>query len=139
LIFNEKALGDPLVHHYDRDVGFLGHLVVEQIDRSLKLRNLWSEDLIALGITDTISVDDDISREFTLVMLRERLDSQTDWLLHVVLDNLLSLFLDQIVTVVLAHLFVNRGWEADNWLGTCVTHIYADQHGSLLLDSLREL
>ena len=40
LIFNEKALGDPLVHHYDRDFGFLGHLVVEQIDRSLKLRNL---------------------------------------------------------------------------------------------------
>ena len=26
LILNEKALGDPLVHHYDRDFGFLGHL-----------------------------------------------------------------------------------------------------------------
>jgi hypothetical protein len=40
LILNEKALGDPLVHHYDRDFGFLDHLVVEQIDRSFKLGNL---------------------------------------------------------------------------------------------------
>jgi hypothetical protein len=109
LILDEKALGDPLVHHNDRDFGFLGHLVVEQIDRSLKLGNLRSEDLIALGITDTIPVDNDVGRELTLVMLRERLDSLADRLLHVVLHDFLALLLDQIFTVVLTHLFVDRG------------------------------
>lgn len=139
MILNEESLRDPLVHHDHSYIWFCGRLVIKQVDSSFKLGNLTSKHLITLGITHTVSVDDDISWELVLVVNRESPDSLTDRLLHVVLHDLLALPLNQIITVVLTHLLVDGSREANDRLGSCMTHINADQHGSLLLHSLWKL
>lgn len=123
IILDEEPLRDSLVHDDDNDLGFLGNLVVQKIDRSFELRNLGSKDLVTLSITNTISVDHERCGKLILVMGCESLDRFTDRFLHVVLDNLLTLLLNQVVAVVLTHLLVGRGGETDNGLGTGVAHI----------------
>lgn len=69
----------------------------------------------------------------------KHLDCIFQCLLHALLDNLLTLFLDDVLRVVLTHLLVGRSREAHNGIRTRVADIDSDQHGSLLLEGLREL
>jgi len=48
------------------------------------------------------------------------------------MNEFLVLGLDEVITVVLAHLGVGACTEADDRLRACMTHINTDQHGALL-------
>jgi len=63
--------------------------------------------LITLSITDTVSVDDEVGRELTVVVFGEGFDRLFDGILHVVLNDLLTFLLDEVVTVVLTHVLVD--------------------------------
>jgi len=54
-------------------------------------------------------------------------------------NEFLVLGLDEVITVVLAHLGVGACTEADDRLRACMTHINTDQHGALLGKDFREL
>ena len=69
----------------------------------------------------------------------ELLDSFSDTFLHALLNNFLSLFLNQIVAIVLWHFLICRCWETHNWLGTSMAHINPDQHCPLCVQRLWEL
>jgi len=63
--------------------------------------------LITLSITDPVSVDDEVGRELTVVVFGEGFDRLFDGILHVVLNDLLTFLLDEVVTVVLTHVLVD--------------------------------
>lgn len=63
--------------------------------------------MITLSITDTVSVDDEVGRELTVVVFGEGFDRLFDGILHVVLNDLLTFLLDEVVTVVLTHVLVD--------------------------------
>lgn len=60
-----------------------------------------------MSITDTVSVDDEVGRELTVVVFGEGFDRFFDGILHVVLNDLLTFLLDEVVTVVLTHFLVD--------------------------------
>lgn len=138
-VLNEESLNNPLVDNDHRDLGLLLRCVVQLLDSLLELGDLGVKDLFALSITDTISVDHKVGWELVLVVLSEDLDGRLDGLLHLVLHDLLALLLDQVVRVVLTHILVRRSRETNDGLGTSVTNINTDQHGSLLVQNLWEL
>ena len=72
-IFNKESLRNSLVDHNHSNFWLCCTFVVQEIDRSFKLRNFSWEDLIPLSITDTISVNDNICRELILVVNSKRL------------------------------------------------------------------
>jgi hypothetical protein len=131
-ISHKEALRYSFVDHNHSDLWFFSCLVVQLDDGFFELRNLSRKNLVALSITDTVSVDHEVSRELVVVVLREWLDRLLYRLHHVFLHYLLTFFLNKIVTIVLTHVFVNTCRETDNWLRSCVTNVNADQHGSLL-------
>ena len=63
--------------------------------------------MITLSITDPVSVDDEVGRELTVVVFGEGFDRLFDGILHVVLNDLLTFLLDEVVTVVLTHVLVD--------------------------------
>lgn len=106
--FNEEPLGDPLVDNDDCQLRLLGCLVVDFIDCFLELGNLFLENLLSHGITNTISVDDEVIRvEFLRVSVRIRLESLLEGILEFVANDLLSSLLNNLVTEVLTHLLVD--------------------------------
>jgi len=131
-ISNKEALWNSLVDNNDTYFRLLSCLVVQLVDSSFKLRDFSGENLVTLGITDSISEDDEGCWEFTFVILCESRDRFFNQLLHVVLNNLLTFLLNQVSAVVLAHFLVDACREANNWLRTWVTNVNTNQHGSLL-------
>jgi len=74
LIFDKEALRNSLVHYNDSDLWFGRNLVVKQIDCGFELWNLTCKDLITLGITNTISENDEVSWVLIVVMRGKDLD-----------------------------------------------------------------
>ncbi len=139
-IRDEESLRNALINDDHSEFWFQTSWVL-LCDRSLKLRNLRFKHLTALGITNTVSVDDEIGgRESLGIILDKGSDGLRDGLPHTLLHNLLTFPLNQVLTVVLGHFLVNRCRETDNAVGaTSMRNIDTDQHGALALQTLREL
>lgn len=116
LVHHEEALIDPFVDENHSNLWLLSHFVVERLDCLLELLNLESENLLTLGITNTVTVDDQVCGELTLVVFSEALKSLLKFFLELVFDNFVALLLDNVVRVVLRHVIVDRGRETDNRL-----------------------
>ena len=71
--------------------------------------------------------------------LLESLNSLTEGILELVVDYFLSTPLHKVLRVILSHLRVGRGGEADYRSGSSVADIDTDQHGSHVLHSIWEL
>ena len=71
-----------------------------------ELGNFLFETDVSLRISETISVDDEVSGVFTIVIACETFNGILQGLLHLGMHDLLTLLLDDELRVVLAHLFV---------------------------------
>ena len=138
-VLYEESLRDALIHNNNSNLRLVGGLVVHRVDCCLKLRDLSRKHLVLLGITDTITVDHKICGELIFVLLRKGSDCCHQRLFHLVMDDLLALRLDEVVTVVLAHLLVRTGTETDNGFRTGMTHVNTNQHRSFLGKNFWEL
>lgn len=110
---NEEALSDTFVHDHDRDGGRLGYLVVQVGDDLLQLRDLVLENLFAHRVADAITIDDEVGGLVALLHFKGG-DGTSDERHHFILDDFLSLLLDNVVREVLAHVLVGGSSEADN-------------------------
>jgi hypothetical protein len=95
--------------------------------------------LVSLGISNTVTIDDEVSGELVVVLLSEGLDGGLDRLNHLFLDDFLSLALHQVIAEVLTHVPVDARREADNRLGSRVAHVDTNQHRAHLVHDRREL
>ena len=138
-IFDKEALGDTLVHHYYCDFGFVGGLVVHVVDGSFELRDLVRQNLVSLGIADTVSVDNDVGGVFFFMVLRESSNRSHHSLFHLGLHNLFTLLLDNVLRVVLTHLFIDAAAETNHRFRTSVANINTDQHSAFLVKHFWEL
>jgi hypothetical protein len=111
---------------------FFCHRVVKHVNCDFKLRNLTCKHLIALSITNTISVNNKVCWILTFMVFCKKFNCLHNRVLHIVLDNLLPFLLDQKITIVLGHFSIVRGWKTYNWLGTCMTNVDTNQHCTLL-------
>ena len=71
-----------------------------------ELGNFFFETDVSLRISETISVDDEVSGVFTIVVACKTFNGILQGLLHLGMHDLLTLLLDDELRVVLAHLFV---------------------------------
>lgn len=116
-VLNEEPLCDPLVHNDDSDVGLLLGEVVGLIDGLSKLLDFCLKNLPAHGITNTVSVDNEMLRVVSM-SLYEAAKSSLHGLLELLGDDLLTLALQDPLRVVLTSLLVDTGAEPDNGLRT---------------------
>ena len=95
-----------------------------------ELLKLMSDDLGPHRVTDSVSVDEDVVWELTVVMVSESLESALEILLeHARADDFLTfLALRTRLGVVLAHVLIVGGTEADDALLALVADIDADKH-----------
>ena len=96
VVLDEEPLRDPLVHNNQRHRRRLG-LVVVLCDGSLELRYLFGQADVALGIAESIPVDDEVGGEIAVVIVSEAVDGIFESLLHLLVDDLLSLLLDDVL------------------------------------------
>lgn len=114
LILDEEALGDALVYDNKADLRRLSSFIVQLTEGLTELFDLLSDDLLTLGITDTITVDDQMGREHAVVVLGKDLNRLLQTFFHLSLDDFLALRLHNVLRVVLTHLFVSTGGKADD-------------------------
>lgn len=88
VILNKEPLSDALVDNNDSNLRFGSSLVVQLVDSALKLRDFSRQHLVALCITYTITINDEVGWELILVVLGEHSDGFFQSFLHVLLDNL---------------------------------------------------
>lgn len=138
LVKHEEALSDPLVHDDECDLWVL-HLVVELIDGLLELWNLFRKAEVTLSITQTISIDDEISRVFSSVLRSKDLNGILDRIFHLRLDDLLSFLLDDELRVVLTHLDVCGSCKANDRVWSRMADINSNKHSALRLHDVWEL
>jgi len=103
----------------------------------LKLFKFVSDNLGSHGVADTISVDEDVIRQLSLVVISECLEGALEVLLeNTRADNFLALLsLWTSLGVVLAHVLIIGSAETDDTLLTLVTNINTYKH--CLLGDLR--
>jgi len=106
-VLDKKALRNSFVYYNNSDLWLISNLVVQKIDCGLELRNLARQNLISLGITHTVSKDDEVSWVLILVIFSKRLYGLAYRLFHIVLNNLLTFPLDQEIAIVLAHFLID--------------------------------
>lgn len=96
-----------------------------------ELLELVGDDLGSHRVTDSISVDEDVVWELALVVVSESLESALEVLLeHARADDLLAfLALRARLGVVLAHVLIVGGTEANDALLSFVADVDADKHG----------
>lgn len=114
LFLDKEALRDSLVNDDEGDLWRLCSTVVQFAEGLTELLNFLVDDLLALGIADTIAVDDQVRWELPVVVLREDLNGLLQAVLHLSLDDLLALRLHDVLRVVLAHLRVSAGGKAND-------------------------
>lgn len=139
LIFHEESLSDAFVDNNNRNLRFWSSFVVQLVDCTFKLWNFSWKHLVTHSITYTISIDDEICRKLVLVFVSEHLDCFLQSLFHVLLDNFLTFFLDNMFRIVLAHLFVSWCREPNNRVWTSMAYVNSDKHCSFLWHGFREL
>ena len=139
LVKHEEALSDPLVHDDECDLWVRSRLVVELIDGLLELWDLFRKAEVALSITQTISIDDEVSWVFSGVLLSKDLDGILDRIFHLSLDDLLSFLLDDELRVVLTHLDICGSCKANDRIWSRMADINSNEHGALCLQDVREL
>lgn len=113
-IHDKEVLDDALVDNHKSNLGLDSCLVVHLIAGLGELSDLGVNDLLALSGTDTVTVDDDVSWEVVLVVLGKLFNAFLECSLHLGGHNFLTLLLHEEVRIVLTHLFVVRGDEADD-------------------------
>ena len=121
-------MDDALVHNQEGELGSGSSLVIAFVAGLLELSDLTVNNLSTLSRTDTVTEDDDVGGEGSLIFRGEDIDSLLQAFLDLSVDHLLSLLLDDEVRVILRHLLVDGGGKADNGVASRVTHVYADQH-----------
>ena len=112
-VFNKESLSDSFVDNDDCDEGLLLCCVVGLADGLTKLIDFLLKHLFSHGITNSVSVDDEVLWEIFMT-ISEATKCSLNGLLELFVDNLLSLALDNAVRVVLTALFVDTGTETDN-------------------------
>jgi len=95
-IFDEESLGDPLVNDHDGDFRG-GCQIIKLLDNFAELRNLPRKYLLAHGITDTIAVDNEVSRLPPFIALLEAGNSLPYEVLHLAVNDLLALWHKQVI------------------------------------------
>lgn len=103
------------------------------------MSDLLLDDLLSHSISDSVSVDDEVVRVQFLGMLSFiGLNGGSQSILKLGVNNFLSLSLENLVGVVLTHLWVNGSTETNNGLFALMADIDSDKHG-VRRDFLREL
>jgi len=95
-----------------------------------ELLELVGNDLGPHRVTDSISVDEDVVWELTVIVVSESLESALEVLLkHARADDFLAfLTLRACLGVVLAHVLVVRSTEANDALLSFVADVDTDEH-----------
>lgn len=92
---NEHPLMDPLVHNSKCDCWWMRRLVVERQKSCLKLSNLLSDELVSHLLADSISVDNDLLRPLSVIMLGKFSQSTDQTLVEISFHKLLIFLLNQ--------------------------------------------
>lgn len=99
------------------------------LDNFLELSYLFLDDLPSHCISDSVSVDDEVIRvQLLRVLSFIGLNGGSQSIFKLGVDNLLSLFLQNLVRVVLAHLWVDGSTEANNGLLALMAYIDSNEH-----------
>ena len=138
-VLDEEALSDALVDDDEGDLRLLSRLVVHLRERISELLDLLLDHLKSLSIADSITVDDEVGGELAIMLSSKDFDSFLERVLHFSLNNLLTLPLDDVLRIVLTHLLVCAGGEADHRGGSSVADVNSDQHRAHAIHGLREL
>jgi len=110
-------------------VRLVGSFVVDFGDNFSELRNFLLENLLSHGITNTVSVDDEVVWvELLGVLVGVRVESGLKSSSKLLVDDLLSSSLDNLVGEVLTHLLVDGGTESDNGVLTLMADIDTNEH-----------
>lgn len=107
VVHHEESLVDSFVNKNNSDGWLVGHLVVQSLNSLLELLDFELENLLALGITNTVAVDDQVCGELALVVLCEALQGFLEAFLQFVLHHFFALLLNDVVRVVLRHVLVD--------------------------------
>jgi hypothetical protein len=103
------------------------------------LRKLLLDYLVSLCITDSVSEDDEVCWEVSVMVLGEYLNRLFDQVLHPSFNDLLALRLDDVIRVVLTHFLIGGGRETDDAGGTGMADVNSDEHSAHVVHSLWEL
>ena len=109
IVSHEKSLVDSFVYHYESHFSSLSILRVKLSDSLLELRDLDLDDHIALCFTHAIPIDHKVRWQLTLMPLSEGFDCLLQCVLQLLVYDLLTSFLHQVVRIVLGHLWVRGG------------------------------
>ena len=110
-------------------------MVVERSEGILELGDLLLDDLVSHHVANSVSIDDDLVRELTLVVVSELIASGDDASIQLGLDELNILWVDDDVIVVSSLSLVSGGTESNNRLLTSMANIDTDDHNLLLHES----
>lgn len=91
---NEHPLVDSLVDDDESDWRNTTDCVVDRLQGFLELGDLFVDDLLSHGFSDTVSVDEDLGWQIALVFIREALNGIDHASIEVLLDDLLILGLN---------------------------------------------
>lgn len=104
----------------------------------MELADLCLKNLITLLLSNSISVNNEVGWLASLLVL-EDLDGLLNQKLHLVLHELLTLRLDDVVREVLTQGLIGAGCESNHTRLTCVADINSNEHDLKFSDYLREL
>lgn len=127
-VLDEEALRDALVHHDEGDARLLT-VTVNLREHLLELGDLRGDNLVSHGITNTVSVDDEVGGQVRLVSLLEGLDGSLEGVAHLTTHNFLTLRLHDELGEVLGQLGVDRSGESHNGGRTRMADIDTNEHG----------
>ena len=130
----EESLSDSLV--YDDQGVLREHRLLGRVEAVLLLHDLVellelvADDLSPHGIANSVSVDEDVVWELALVVVAEGLECALEvFLENTGADDLLALLaLRTCLGVVLAHVLIVGGAEANDALLALMANVDADQH-----------
>jgi len=138
-IFDEESLIDSLVHHNHSHVWLVGCLVVDLFDHLSELRDLLLKNHPSHSITNSISENEEVIWQCSLrIMLNKSTQGSLECSGQVLVNNLLTFLLKDPCAVVLRHLSINWGTEANNRVVTLMTNINPNNH-SILGNFFREI